>query len=121
MSLANVPAKATVGAPAGLACQDAHQEVYVQIPDSTTPHGVAATLLGFFASLPAPFMPPAVAQVCNVCVPTHSAAASLLADSLSPVEWAVFRHVSGEGNWRCLYAFSLMCCGLKWHVPLSVL
>lgn len=67
----------------------------LQIPDSATPHDVAATVLGFFASLPAPFMPPAVAQVCNVCVPTQSAAASLLADSLSPVEWAVFRHVSG--------------------------
>ena len=68
----------------------------MQIPDSATAHDVAATLLGFFASLPVSFMPPAVAQVCNVCVPTHSAAASLLADSLSPIEWAVFRHVSGK-------------------------
>lgn len=34
-------------------------------------------------------------QVCQVCVPSASAAASLLADALSPAEWAVFRHVTG--------------------------
>ena len=34
-------------------------------------------------------------QVCEVCVPSASAAASLLADTLSPAEWAVFRHVVG--------------------------
>ena len=34
-------------------------------------------------------------QVCEVCVPSASAAASLLADALSPAEWAVFRHVIG--------------------------
>ena len=68
----------------------------MQIPSTASPHDVAATLLAFFASLPSPFMPPAAAQVCDVCVPSASAAASLLADSLSPVEWAVFRHVSGK-------------------------
>ena len=41
-------------------------------------------------------MPPAAAQVCDVCVPSGNAASSLLADSLSPVEWAVFRHISGQ-------------------------
>ncbi|DBA87288.1 hypothetical protein WJX77_005794 [Trebouxia sp. C0004] len=65
-----------------------------EIPASTSAHDVAATLLAFFASLPTPFMPPAAAQVCDVCVPSASAASSLLADSLSPVEWAVFRHIS---------------------------
>ena len=34
-------------------------------------------------------------QVCKVCVPSASAAASLLADALPPAEWAVFRHVIG--------------------------
>ena len=33
-------------------------------------------------------------QVCDVCVPDPSAAASLLADALGPVEWAVFKHVT---------------------------
>jgi len=70
--------------------------VLLQIPASTSAHDVAATLLAFFASLPNPFMPPAAAQVCDVCVPSASAASSLLADSLSPVEWAVFRHISGQ-------------------------
>ncbi|KAL0027397.1 hypothetical protein WJX79_008379 [Trebouxia sp. C0005] len=65
-----------------------------EVPASTSAHDVAATLLAFFASLPTPFMPPAAAQVCDVCVPSASAASSLLADSLSPVEWAVFRHIS---------------------------
>ena len=70
--------------------------VLLQIPASNSAHDVAATLLAFFASLPTPFMPPAAAQVCDVCVPSASAASSLLADSLSPVEWAVFRHISGQ-------------------------
>lgn len=65
-----------------------------QVPTTASAHDVAATLLAFFASLPSPFMPPAAAQVCDVCVPSGSAASSLLADSLSPVEWAVFRHIS---------------------------
>jgi hypothetical protein len=34
-------------------------------------------------------------QVCEVCVPPVSAASSLLADAMSPEEWAVFRHVTG--------------------------
>ena len=34
------------------------------------PHDVAATLLGFFAALPAPFLPHAAAQVCDVCIPS---------------------------------------------------
>lgn len=68
----------------------------LQIPATTSAHDVAATLLAFFASLPSPFMPPAAAQVCDVCVPSASAASSLLADSLSPAEWAVFRHTSGQ-------------------------
>lgn len=33
-------------------------------------------------------------QVCDVCVPDPSAAASLLADALGPVEWAAFKHVT---------------------------
>lgn len=65
------------------------------IPQRAGPHDVAATLLAFFASLPAVFMPPAAAQVCDVCVPSADAAASLLADAFAPVEWAVFRHVAG--------------------------
>ena len=68
----------------------------LQIPATASSHDVAATLLAFFASLPSPFMPPAAAQVCDVCVPSASAASSLLADSLSPAEWAVFRHISGH-------------------------
>ena len=43
------------------------------IPQRAGPHDVAATLLAFFASLPAMFMPPAAAQVCDVCVPSVSA------------------------------------------------
>ena len=70
--------------------------VRLQIPATASAHDVAATLLAFFASLPSPFMPPAAAQVCDVCVPSSSAASSLLADSLSPAEWAVFRHISGQ-------------------------
>ena len=70
--------------------------VLLQIPGTASAHDVAATLLAFFASLPSPFMPPAAAQVCDVCVPSSSAASSLLADSLSPAEWAVFRHISGQ-------------------------
>lgn len=70
--------------------------VLLQIPATASADDVAATLLAFFASLPSPFMPPAAAQVCDVCVPSASAASSLLADSLSPAEWAVFRHTSGD-------------------------
>lgn len=65
-----------------------------QIPPQTSPHDVAATLLAFFASLPVPLLPEAAAQVCDVCVPDPSAAASLLADALGPVEWAAFKHVT---------------------------
>lgn len=43
-------------------------------------------------------------QVCEVCVPSASAAASLLADALSPAEWAVFRHVIGT---------LLACCSVE--------
>lgn len=42
------------------------------IPQRAGPHDVAAMLLAFFASLPAVFMPPAAAQVCDVCVPSVS-------------------------------------------------
>ena len=42
----------------------------LQVPQSTGPHDVAATLLGFFAALPAPFLPHAAAQVCDVCTPS---------------------------------------------------
>jgi hypothetical protein len=42
------------------------------IPQRAGPHDVAATLLAFFASLPAVFMPAAAAQVCDVCVPSVS-------------------------------------------------
>ncbi|KAK9821522.1 hypothetical protein WJX74_007052 [Apatococcus lobatus] len=66
----------------------------LSVPQSMGPHDVAATLLGFFAALPAPFLPHAAAQVCDVCIPSAKSASSLLADSFAPVEWAVFRHTT---------------------------
>ena len=58
-------------------------------------------------------------QVCAVCVPSASAAASLLGDALSPAEWAVFRHVIGAAligmphgleHVRCILSFLLLAC-----------
>ena len=40
------------------------------VPAEAGPHDVAATILAFFAALPAPFMPGSAAQVCDVCVPS---------------------------------------------------
>ncbi len=40
------------------------------VPAEAGPHDVAATVLAFFAALPAPFMPTSAAQVCDVCVPS---------------------------------------------------
>ena len=40
------------------------------VPAEAGPHDVAATILAFFAALPAPFMPTSAAQVCDVCVPS---------------------------------------------------
>ncbi|KAK9840841.1 hypothetical protein WJX81_008338 [Elliptochloris bilobata] len=85
-----------------------------QVPEGTTAQSAAATLLAFFAALPWPLMPPAAMQVCEVCVPSASAAASLLADALSPAEWAVFRHVTGL--FREALAAAAAPCG-----PLAVL
>ena len=67
----------------------------MQVPADATAEDVAATILAFFCALPMPFMPHSAAQVCDVCAPSRAAAASLLADALSPVEWAIFRHITG--------------------------
>lgn len=68
----------------------------VQIPETATVRDVAATLLAFFCALPTPLMPAAAAQVCDYWAPPKAAAASLLGDTLSPAELAVFRHTTGE-------------------------
>ncbi len=96
--------------------------VVLQVPATASAHDMAASLLAFFASLPSPFMPPAAAQVCDVCVPSASAASSLLADSLSPVEWAVFRHISGNtifflGCFRHASGTRIFFLGCFRHVP----
>lgn len=39
------------------------------LPEGTTAHDAAATLLAFLAALPQPLMPQAAKQVCDVCLP----------------------------------------------------
>lgn len=62
----------TLGRPTGREIREALDEGR-PVPDRAGPHDVAATLLAFFAALPATFMPHAAAQVCDVCVPSVSA------------------------------------------------
>lgn len=62
-------------------------------PDFLDPHDAAAALLAFFAELPNPFLPQDLVQVCDVCLPTASTAASLLLESMSAAEVAVLCHL----------------------------
>ena len=63
------------------------------LPEWTTAHQAAATLLALFHQLPSPLMPPSVSAVLLRAVPPPRAAAALLSDALAPAEWAAARRV----------------------------
>ena len=79
---------------------------WLQLEDSARTQDVTATILAFFCALPSPFMPPQILQTCQTSLPSKSAASQILGEAMSPVEWAIFRHMTGV-TWCALQGHCL--------------
>lgn len=69
---------------------------FLQLEEATAAQDVAATILAFFCALPSPFMPSQITQTCQRSLPSKALASQLLGEAMSPAEWAIFRHMTGD-------------------------